>query len=63
MYNIGTLEYLVKKDKVEMITDYIEEYIGLDYEVVENKIIIAGIPLDEHMALRRYISKTNSGMR
>ena len=63
MYNIGAQEYLIKDDKVELITDYIDEHIGVDYEVDKGNVVIFDITEAEHIALRTYISKHNAWLR
>lgn len=63
MYNIGIQEYLIKDDKIELIADYIDEYIGVDFEVEEGSIIMFDITEAEHIALRAHISKHNAWLR
>ena len=64
MYNIGIQEYLIKDDKIELIAGYIDEHIGVDYEVDEgSSIIMFDITEAEHIALRAHISKHNAWLR
>ena len=63
MYNIGVQEYLIKDNKIELITDYIDEHIGVDFEVDEDNITIFDITEVEHITLRTYISKHNAWLR
>jgi len=57
MYTIGVQEYLILEHKINLISEYIDEFIGADYEIEEFSITIFDITQSEHEALRAYISK------
>ena len=63
MYNSGIQEYLIKDNKIELITNYIDEYIGVDFVVKEDSIIMFDITEAKHIALRAYISKHNAWLK
>ena len=60
MYKFGIHEYLIKEDKIELIADYIDEHIGVDFVIKEDSIIMFDITEAEHTALRAYISEHNA---
>ena len=57
MYKFGIHEFLVKKDKVKLVADYIEEHIGVDFVIRENSVVIFDIREEHDKALRAYLSK------
>ena len=57
MYKFGIHEFLVKKDKVKLVADYIEEHIGVDFVIRENSVVIFDIREEHDKALRAYLLK------
>ena len=60
MYKFGIHEYLIEKDKIKLISDYINEHIGVDFVIKEDSIIMFDITETNHTALRAYISENNA---
>lgn len=60
MYKFGIHEYLIKKDKIKLIADYIDEHMGVDFVVREDSIVMVDIKEENDTALREYISEHNA---
>ena len=50
----------LKKDKVKLVADYIEEHMGVDFVIREDNIVIFDIREKHDTALRAYLSEHNA---
>ena len=60
MYKFGIHEFLIKKDKIKLVADYIKEHMGVDFVIREDSIVIFDIREKHDKALRAYLSKYNA---